>query len=65
MLKTPMCMCRLHVSHNADGQLFIKRKKTCLDSRGLLQQEIADIIIQLHSLTGCDHNNGFYGIGNK
>ena len=54
-----------YVLHNTDGQLFIKRKKTFIDSRGLLQREIADTIIQLHSLTGCDHNNGFYDKGKK
>ena len=26
---------------------------------------MADVIIQLHVMTGCDHNCGFYGYGKR
>ena len=33
--------------------------------RGLVTNEIADGVVQLHCLTGCDTNSGFYGKGRK
>ena len=31
----------------------------------MLTPKLADVIIPLHIITGCDHTSGFYGHGNK
>ena len=33
--------------------------------RGLITDEMADYIVQLHCMTGCDTNSGFYGKGKQ
>ncbi len=43
--------------------LCLRRKQETILCRGLLTEEIADCIIQLHCITGCDANSGFYGKG--
>ena len=53
------------MSHEVDGMLLIKRKHAHVDSKMMLTNEMAEVIIQLHVLTGCDHNCGFYGRGKK
>ena len=35
------------------------------DCQTFLQSDISEVIIQLHVMTGCDHNCGFYGRGKK
>ena len=54
-----------YVSHHVRGDLYIKRKQTFLHCRDLCSPEEADILIQFHALTGCDHNAGFYGHSKK
>ena len=49
-----------YVANHVDGELLIKHKNTYLDCKGLVTPDIAEIIIQLHAITGCDHNSGFY-----
>ena len=51
------------ISRQLPGILCIKRKQENILSRGLVTEEMADCIIQLHCFTGCDANSGFYGKG--
>lgn len=43
--------------------LCIKRKQETDFCHGLVTEEMADCIVQLHCITGCDANSGFYGKG--
>ena len=45
--------------------LCIKRKQEMVFCRGLVTEEMADCIVQMHCMTGCDANSGFYGKGKK
>ena len=53
------------VSHKINGTLMIKKKTSYIDCQTLLSSEMSEVIIQLHVITGCDHNSGFYGRGKK
>jgi len=50
-------------SHVLPGMLCIKRKQEIVLCRGLVTEEMAECIVQLHCITGCDANSGFYGKG--
>ena len=54
-----------YVARTLDGQLLMKRKKSYVDCNSFLRGDISDVIIQLHVMTGCDQNCGFYGRGEK
>ena len=54
-----------YVSNHINGDLYMKHKNCYFDCNSLVSPEIAEIIIQLHVLTGCDHNSGFNGHGKK
>ena len=54
-----------YVSQQVRGDLLIKRKHALINCRALLSEEVADIIIPLHVITGSDHTSGFYGHGKK
>ena len=45
------------------GMLCIKRKQVTILCHGLVTEEMADCIVQLPCITGCDANSGFYGNG--
>ena len=47
------------------GMICIKRKQETILCRGLLADEMAGCIVQLHCMTGCDANSGFCGKGKK
>lgn len=51
------------ISQQLPGMLCIKRKKETVLCRGMLTEEMAHCIVQLHCFTGCDANSGFYGKG--
>ena len=51
------------ISQQLPGMLCIKRKKETVLCRGLVSEEMADCIVQLHCITGCDANYRFYGKG--
>ena len=53
------------MSHHVSGQLYLKKKKIYLNSENLFTSVMANVIILLHVMTGCDHNNGLYGRGKK
>ena len=54
-----------YVSHQLQGDLLIKHKHAIINCSSMFTQEVADIIIPLHSITGSDHTSGFYGHGKK
>ena len=54
-----------YVSQQVRGDLLIKRKHVLINCRAMLSEEVADIIIPLHVITGSDHTSGFYGHGKK
>ena len=43
--------------------LCIKRKWETILCHGLVTEEMADCIVQLHCITDCDVNSSFYGKG--
>ena len=43
------------------GMICIKRKQETIFCRGPLGDEMADCVVQLHCMNGCDANSGFYG----
>ena len=51
------------ISQQLPGMLCIKRKQETILCRGLVTEEMASCIMQLHCFTGCDANSGFYGKG--
>ena len=53
------------ISRQLPGILCIKRKQEMVLCRELVTDEMADCILQLHCMTGCDANSGFYGKGKK
>ena len=53
------------ISQQLPGMLCIKRKQEIVLCRGLVTDKMADCIAQLHCMTGCDANSGFYGKGKK
>lgn len=54
-----------YVSNQIRGDLLIKHKNAFINCRDMLSEEVADIIIPLHVITGSDHTSGFYGHGKK
>ena len=53
-----------YVSKRLPG-LLIKHKNSLFDCQELVSNEIAEVIIPLHIITGCDHTSGFFGHGKK
>eukprot|EP00745_Piridium_sociabile_P040935 TRINITY_DN7979_c0_g1_i3.p1 TRINITY_DN7979_c0_g1~~TRINITY_DN7979_c0_g1_i3.p1 ORF type:complete len:449 (-),score=103.89 TRINITY_DN7979_c0_g1_i3:362-1708(-) len=53
------------ISQQLPGMLCIKRKQELIFCRGLVADEMAGCIVQLHCMTGCDANSGFFGKGKK
>ena len=49
----------VYVQQKVSGELLIKKKSIYVDSRTLLITALVHVIIQLHVMTGCDHNCGF------
>ena len=43
------------------SMICIKRKQETIFCRGLLADEMAGCVVQLHCMTGCDANSSFYG----
>ena len=49
----------VYVQQKVSGELLIKKKSIYVDSRTLFITALVHVIIQLHVMTGCDHNCGF------
>lgn len=54
-----------YLSQQLPGDLLIKRKHVFINCRDMLPEEVSQIIIPLHVITGSDHTSGFYGHGKK
>ena len=51
------------ITQQLPGMLCMKRKQEMILCRSLVSDEMADCIVPLHCMTGCDANSGFYGKG--
>ena len=54
-----------YVAQMTSGLTLLKRKHELISARCLCNEAMAASIIQLHVLTGCDHNSGFYGASKR
>jgi len=55
-----------YVSHQLQGNLLIKHKKEYISCSAMLSEDVANIIISLHVITGSDHTiSAFFGHGKK
>ena len=52
-----------YVAKQEHGNLYMKRKKQLVDCDSLLPDEISDIIIAAHVISGSDHTSGFFNHG--
>ena len=52
-----------YISHQVQGNLFIKRKEGYINCYDLLDDDISDVVIPTHLFSGGDHTNAFYGKG--
>lgn len=60
---TDVYVAAAFISQQLPGILCIKRKHEFVICNELVNDEMADCIVQLHYMTGCDANSGFYGKG--
>jgi len=54
-----------YVSHQLQGDLLIKCKNVLVNCDAMLSEDISNIIIPLHVISGSDHTSGFFGYGKK
>ena len=54
-----------YVAHDLPGYLLIKNKNTLFKCTDLVSSNIANVLIPVRVITGCDHTSGFYGRGKK
>ena len=54
-----------HIAHRIPEDLYIKGKQQFINASTLCDQEMASSIIQLHVLSGCDHNSRLCGVSKK
>ena len=54
-----------YVSQHVDGNLYMKHKNELYDCSKFLSQDVAEIIIPFHMMSGYDNTPGFYGHGKK
>ena len=54
-----------YVSHQVQGTLLIKNNNEVISCSAMLSEDVANIIIPLHVITGSDHTSGFYGHSKK
>ena len=53
-----------YVAHKMPGlNIYKGKEKRFVDCRSLCSREMAEVIIQLHVMTGCDSNSAFFGVG--
>ena len=62
---TDVYVSSAYVSCRLQGELLIKHKSSLFRCSDMLPHDVADIIIPLHIITGCDYTSGFYGHGKK
>jgi len=54
-----------YVSQQLEGNFLLKRKQALINCKAMLPQEVAEVIIPLHVISGSYHTSGFYGHGKK
>ena len=54
-----------YVSQKVSAELLLKKKGIYVDSHTLFTPAMANVIIELHVMTGCDHTCSFYERGKK
>ena len=52
-------------SNTCSGNLYIRRKSSHVNCLELCCEDISQVIIPFHTMTGCDSNSGFFGYGKK
>ena len=52
-----------YVSKHVPGNLLIEIKHWLVNCKNMVDEEMSDIIIAAHCITGCDHTSGQYGRG--
>ena len=52
-----------YVSSTHDGKLYLRRKSSHVNCSELCSENMSQVIIQFHTMTGCDSNSGFFGHG--
>ena len=50
-----------YVSNQIQGELLIKRKQALVNCHTMLPDDVSNVIVPLHVLTGSDHTSGYYG----
>ena len=51
------------ISEKMQGLFALKRKGQLISCNELCQVDLVEIIVQFYTMTECDFNNGFYGLG--
>ena len=54
-----------YISRQVPGMLCIQKNTKTVSCRDLVTDDMADCIVQLRCMTGCDANSGFYGKDKK
>ena len=62
---TDVYVAAAHISGQVPGMLYIQKNKKTVSCRDLVSDEMADCVMQLHCMTGCDANSGFDGKSKK
>ena len=57
---TDVYVAAAYISRQVPVKLCIQKIKNKISCRGLVTDEMAGCIVQLHYMTGCDANSGFY-----
>ena len=54
-----------YVSNACSGNLYLRRKSSHVNCLELCCEDISQVIIPFHTMTGCDSNSCFFGHGKK
>ena len=54
-----------YMSHQTRGKLLIKPKQALINCHAMLPDDVSNVFVPLHVITGNDHTSGFYGHGKK
>ena len=52
-----------YVFQQLHGDLLIKHNNALINCCDMLLEEVADVMIPIHIITGCGHTSAFYGHG--
>ena len=60
---TNIYVTAVFISHEFPGSLCIKWRQEIVNCRSLVSDQVRNCVIQLHCMTGCDANSGFFRKG--